>query len=68
MQQATADYLTTQGAARLAERSSETIRRWANTGRLPVARTESGMRLFQREDVLRVVAESEAARRARTVA
>lgn len=46
--------LTTTAAARLAERASETIRKWARDGRLNVAyRTESGVRLYRREDVLR---------------
>jgi DNA-binding transcriptional MerR regulator len=52
------ELVTTASAARLAQRASETIRHWANTGRLPVAyRTDTGVRIFRREDVLRVARE-----------
>jgi excisionase family DNA binding protein len=43
--------LTTSSAARLRRVSEGTIRKWANDGRLPSERTESGIRLFNRADV-----------------
>ncbi len=50
--------LTTGSAARVAGKAAETIRYWANTGRLPIAAlTETGVRLFRREDVERVALE-----------
>jgi excisionase family DNA binding protein len=45
-------YLTTGDAAKLADRSVETIRMWERAGRLPAIRTSSGQRLFRRDDVL----------------
>ena len=48
--------VTVAGAARIAEVSEETIRAWANSGLLQVERTESGVRLFEREDVERAAA------------
>lgn len=53
---ATADrLLTTTDAARLANVSGETIRSWANSGKLPSQKTASGIRLFRRADIERVV-------------
>lgn len=47
-------FITTSDAARIAGKSSETIRVWANSGRLAVAqRLPSGTRLYRAEDVLR---------------
>jgi DNA-binding transcriptional MerR regulator len=52
------DLLTTGAAGRIAGRAAETIRSWANAGLLPLAaRTESGVRLYRREDVERVAME-----------
>jgi DNA-binding transcriptional MerR regulator len=49
------DFVTTGGAALLANRTVETIRTWVKAGRLPVAyRTATGWRILRREDVLRV--------------
>jgi len=46
------DLVTTTGAGRRANKSNETIRTWARTGRLPVAvRLENGTRLFRVGDV-----------------
>ena len=55
--------VSTTGAARLANRSAETIRAWADTGVLPHSRTETGWRLFRPADVLRVAKARERARR-----
>lgn len=54
----TLDHLiTVTAAARIADCASETIRHWANTGRLPVAaRVGQGMRLFDPDVVRRVAA------------
>ncbi len=49
--------LTTSGAARLLELSSESVRAYERAGKLPATRTESGMRLFRRADVERLAAE-----------
>jgi DNA-binding transcriptional MerR regulator len=51
MTQDSTTFLTTLAAARLAERSPETIRAWERTGRLPAVRTTSGQRLFREADV-----------------
>ena len=40
--------------AKLVGVTPATVRTWANTGRLPVVRTVSGMRLFDRRDVERL--------------
>jgi excisionase family DNA binding protein len=45
--------LTTTDAARRIGVSSETIRLWENSGKLPATRTHSGTRLFKLEDVER---------------
>ena len=51
------ELLPTSIAARLANVSANTIRAWADKGRLPAIRTASGQRLFNRADVLRLIAE-----------
>ena len=51
--------LNTSGAAKILAVVPDTVRLWERTGRLPALRTESGMRLFRRQDV-----EALAARRA----
>lgn len=48
--------LTTGAAARLAERSPETIRAWERRGWLSALRTSGGLRLFDASDVRRVAA------------
>jgi excisionase family DNA binding protein len=48
--------LTTSSAARLRRVSEGTIRKWANDGRLPSERTDTGIRLFNRHDVENVAA------------
>ncbi|MEE9122887.1 MAG: helix-turn-helix domain-containing protein [candidate division NC10 bacterium] len=45
------ELFTTNSAARFLEVSLATVRLYADSGRLPVVRTVSGMRLFQREDL-----------------
>jgi excisionase family DNA binding protein len=45
------ELFTTSSAARFLEVSVATLRLHADNGRLPVVRTVSGMRLFQREDL-----------------
>lgn len=52
-----ADYLLTNGAARLLDVAPQTIRLWERTGKLPALRTESGVRLFSRCDVERLARE-----------
>src|SRR5437773_815108 len=41
-------------AARILEVSEDTVRRLAATGVLPVQRTSTGVRVFRRDDVLRI--------------
>jgi len=48
---------TPQDVARLADVGAATVRHWERTGKLPAIRTASGMRLFARADVDRVIAE-----------
>lgn len=48
---ATATLHTTLGAARIANRSPETIRIWARSGRLRFILTSTGQRLFRDADV-----------------
>ena len=38
----------------------QTVRHWADTGRLPVMRTAGGVRLFRRRDVEKVLADRKA--------
>ena len=45
------ELLTVSEAARELSKCSETVREWARRGRLPVIRTEGGLRIFRREDV-----------------
>lgn len=51
-----ADDLLTSEAARLLGVAENTIRLWADSGRLPVRRTDGGVRLFRREDVAQLAA------------
>ena len=53
------ELITTAGVARICGVAPDTVRLWERTGKLAATRTESGIRLFRREDV-----EREAARRA----
>ncbi len=48
--------LTPGPAARRAGVTPETIRKWADTGRLPCRRTETGVRLFDITELDRFVA------------
>jgi excisionase family DNA binding protein len=47
--------LTTGDAAKVADVSVETIRRWDRSGKLAAVRTAGGLRLFERAAVLKVV-------------
>jgi excisionase family DNA binding protein len=49
--------LTVSEAARELSKCTDTVREWARRGRLPVIRTEGGLRLFRREDVERIAQE-----------
>lgn len=49
--------LLTSEAARIIGVTPETIRIWADSGRLPAAKTTNGVRLFDRADVERVARE-----------
>ena len=51
----TAKFLTVSEFARAVNRTPATVRGWANDGRVEVLRTESGVRLFRRSEVERVV-------------
>jgi excisionase family DNA binding protein len=57
--------LTVSRAARMLEVASETVRAMADSGRLPVVRTTSGLRLFNRGDVEALAAAREAHARGR---
>jgi excisionase family DNA binding protein len=51
--------LLTSEAARILEVTPETVRLWADSGRLPAVKTARGVRLFEREDVERLARERE---------
>lgn len=46
---------TVSEVARRFGKSPDTIRSWADAGKLPAVRTETGVRLFRREDVERLM-------------
>lgn len=48
------EVMTVSEAARELEVSAQTVREWADKGKLPTIRTSSGQRIFQRVDVERV--------------
>jgi excisionase family DNA binding protein len=60
------DLLTPAGAARILGVVPATVRQLAISGQLPAVRTESGMRLFHREDVERLAADRRQNVRARS--
>lgn len=49
--------ILTHEAARILAVSSDTVRRWERTGRLPAVKTSGGVRVFDRADVERLAAE-----------
>ena len=49
------EYLLAGEFARLVEKTPATVRGWADTGRVQVLRTQTGVRLFRRSDVARFV-------------
>ncbi len=53
--------LTVSEAARECGVAAQTIREWADNGKLPAQRTGSGARIFSRDDVDRVKADRAAA-------
>lgn len=56
------ELLTTGQIAAETGKHRTTVDYWANTGKLPYIKTETGIRLFRREDVDKLIAErSEAA-------
>jgi excisionase family DNA binding protein len=55
----TAPPLLTNEAARILNVTPETIRHWERNGRLPAVKTERGVRLFDRRDVLALKARRE---------
>jgi DNA-binding transcriptional MerR regulator len=51
------DYILTGEAAELLDRSSECVRGYEKSGKLPALKTSHGVRLFSRGDVLALRAE-----------
>ena len=51
--------MTKSDVARRAGVTPAAVRVWAETGQLPVIKTESGVRLFRREDVTRFLRQRE---------
>jgi excisionase family DNA binding protein len=49
-------FCTTAEAARVLRIGEATVRKWANLGRLPVQRTASGVRLFDRAQLEQLAA------------
>ncbi len=45
------EYVKIAEAARIVGASQNTVRSWADQGRIPVTRSPSGYRLFRREDL-----------------
>lgn len=62
--QLAADILTASEAARVLRLSVQTVREWADSGRLPSTRTAAGWRLFERCDIERIAREREQVREA----
>jgi DNA-binding transcriptional MerR regulator len=50
------EWLTCRDVAGMAGVTTETVRTWGDTGKLPVTRTRSGIRLFRMADVTAFVA------------
>jgi excisionase family DNA binding protein len=55
------ELLSVSEASRELQVSTDTIRQWADTGKLPAMRTSGGQRIFRREDIARAVANKKAA-------
>jgi len=53
------ELLRTTAVSHILQVSSDTIRLWANTGKLPVRKTADGARLFDRADVERLARDRE---------
>lgn len=49
----------TSEAARVLQVGEDTVRRWADAGRLRVWRTAAGLRVFDRDELVRFAAERE---------
>lgn len=64
--EAMSEVMSVSEASRELHVSEETIREWADRGKLPVMRTSSGQRIFRREDVIRVAADRHVAIEARS--
>ena len=58
-----AEVMTVSEAARELNVAIDTVRDWADRGRLPVQRTAGGLRIFRRADVERVQLERQIAAR-----
>lgn len=54
------ELMTASAVAKLTGVTPATVRLWADLGRLPVQRTTSGMRLFDRRDVERLARQRQA--------
>jgi DNA-binding transcriptional MerR regulator len=56
MEKPSTDYLTAADVARLdGTATPATVRSWERAGRLPCIRTAGGVRLFRREDAVRLI-------------
>jgi excisionase family DNA binding protein len=53
--------LTASEAARILNKSVQTVREWADQGRLPMVRTAAGWRMFDRQEIERIAREGVAA-------
>jgi excisionase family DNA binding protein len=56
------EVLSVSEAARRLKVSAQTVRDWADRGKLPVMRTAGGQRIFQRDDIERARQERQAER------
>ncbi|MEO8076715.1 MAG: helix-turn-helix domain-containing protein [Acidobacteriota bacterium] len=57
MQNTIEEILTASEAGRVLDKSVQTVRVWADSGKLPSTRTAGGWRLFRRADVERLASE-----------
>jgi excisionase family DNA binding protein len=48
------EVMTVSEAARALDKSAQTVREWADVGKLPSVRTVGGQRIFKRVDVERI--------------
>jgi excisionase family DNA binding protein len=56
------EFLSVSGAARLLKIAAQTVREWERQGRLRAIKTETGTRIFRRDQVMRLAEEERKAK------